>query len=177
MFYGAFILQKIFRKNQCADCSFIGIYRTRVRTFRFVLLFLPYNAGFCVFFGYCLIYTQQTARVLLLALSIPTGPYQRRGLKIYNYPIPVSYTHLISITLMACVSVLILLTLIFLRYFSMTRLQLLELEKARQAATEASRAKSDFLANMSHDIRTPMNAIVGMTAIAAAHIDDRERCV
>ena len=78
---------------------------------------------------------------------------------------------------MACVSVLILLTLIFLRYFSMTRLQLLELEKARQAATEASRAKSDFLANMSHDIRTPMNAIVGMTAIAAAHIDDRERCV
>lgn len=80
----------------------------------------------------------------------------------------------IGITLMACVSVLILLTLIFLRYFTMTRLQLLELEQARQAATEASRAKSDFLANMSHDIRTPMNAIVGMTAIATAHIDDRE---
>ena len=42
-------------------------------------------------------------------------------------------------------------------------------------ALEASRAKSEFLANMSHDIRTPMNAIVGMTAIATAHIDDREQ--
>ena len=50
-----------------------------------------------------------------------------------------------------------------------------ELEKARQVALEANKAKSEFLANMSHDIRTPMNAIVGMTAIAAAHIDDRKQ--
>ena len=79
------------------------------------------------------------------------------------------------ITLLACASVLILLTLIFLRYFSMTRLQLQELEKTRQLAIEANKAKSEFLANMSHDIRTPMNAIVGMTAIATAHIEDREQ--
>lgn len=39
----------------------------------------------------------------------------------------------------------------------------------------ASRAKNDFLSSMSHDIRTPMNGIVGMTAIAAAHIDDKAR--
>ena len=50
-----------------------------------------------------------------------------------------------------------------------------ELEKARQIALEASTAKSKFLANMSHDIRTPMNAIVGMTAIATAHIDDQKQ--
>ena len=78
-------------------------------------------------------------------------------------------------TLLSCASVLIILTLIFLRYFSITRSQLNELEKARQTALEANKAKSDFLANMSHDIRTPMNAIVGMTAIATAHMDDRKQ--
>lgn len=51
--------------------------------------------------------------------------------------------------------------------------QLLEL--AVQQAEAANHAKSDFLSNMSHDIRTPMNAILGMTAIAAVHIDDKER--
>lgn len=49
------------------------------------------------------------------------------------------------------------------------------LQSALEAATSASQAKSQFLSNMSHDIRTPMNAIVGMTAIAAAHLDERER--
>ena len=81
----------------------------------------------------------------------------------------------IFMTLLSCASVLIILTVIFLRYFSITRSQMNELEKARQVALEANKAKSEFLANMSHDIRTPMNAIVGMTAIAAAHIDDRKQ--
>ena len=81
----------------------------------------------------------------------------------------------IFMTLLSCASVLIILTVIFLRYFSITRSQMNELEKARQVALEANKAKSEFLANMSHDIRTPMNAIVGMTAIATAHIDDRKQ--
>lgn len=50
-----------------------------------------------------------------------------------------------------------------------------ELKNALRSAEQANRAKSDFLARMSHDIRTPMNAIVGMTAIAGAHIGERER--
>lgn len=50
-----------------------------------------------------------------------------------------------------------------------------ELEKAREEAVHATRAKSEFLSNMSHDIRTPMNAIVGMTAIAVANIDDKKQ--
>lgn len=50
-----------------------------------------------------------------------------------------------------------------------------QLKEALQFAEKANQAKSDFLARMSHDIRTPMNAIVGMTAIAAAHVDDKER--
>ncbi len=49
------------------------------------------------------------------------------------------------------------------------------LEDAYEAANRANAAKSNFLSNMSHDIRTPMNAIIGMTAIACAHIDDKER--
>lgn len=48
------------------------------------------------------------------------------------------------------------------------------LKEAFEAADEANRAKSDFLSRMSHDIRTPMNAIMGMTAVAVMHIDDRE---
>ncbi|MDO4961977.1 MAG: response regulator [Eubacteriales bacterium] len=49
------------------------------------------------------------------------------------------------------------------------------LQEAFAQAESANKAKSDFLANMSHDIRTPMNGIIGMTAIAATHIDDKER--
>ena len=49
------------------------------------------------------------------------------------------------------------------------------LSDALAAAEYANRAKTDFLNNMSHDIRTPMNAIVGFTALAASHIDDREQ--
>ncbi len=49
------------------------------------------------------------------------------------------------------------------------------LEQAYEAARKANLAKTDFLSNMSHDIRTPMNAIIGMTAIAGAHLDDKER--
>ena len=49
------------------------------------------------------------------------------------------------------------------------------LQAAFDAAEAASKAKTDFLSNMSHDIRTPMNGIIGMTAIAAAHIHDKER--
>ena len=48
-----------------------------------------------------------------------------------------------------------------------------EAERARELAEAANRAKSEFLSNMSHDIRTPMNAIVGMTNIAKSHIDDK----
>lgn len=49
------------------------------------------------------------------------------------------------------------------------------LKEACDAAIHANASKSEFLSRMSHDIRTPMNAIIGMTAIAGTHLDDRER--
>ena len=55
------------------------------------------------------------------------------------------------------------------------RQQEMALQAAFDAAEAANKAKTDFLSNMSHDIRTPMNGIIGMTAIAATHIDDKER--
>ncbi|MCI8450949.1 MAG: response regulator [Eggerthellaceae bacterium] len=49
------------------------------------------------------------------------------------------------------------------------------LEEALVRANKASEAKSAFLTNMSHDIRTPMNAIVGFTTLATNHIDQKDR--
>ena len=50
-----------------------------------------------------------------------------------------------------------------------------ELELAVQHETAANQAKREFLFNMSHDIRTPMNAIIGFTSLAIAHIDNKEQ--
>ena len=49
------------------------------------------------------------------------------------------------------------------------------LSEAVRAAETANRAKSNFLSNMSHDIRTPMNAIIGFTTLAVSNIDDKKR--
>ena len=59
------------------------------------------------------------------------------------------------------------------------KLRTIELEEQTASAKRASMAKSDFLSNMSHEMRTPMNAIIGMTAIArsAAEIERKDYCL
>lgn len=50
-----------------------------------------------------------------------------------------------------------------------------QLQSALSSAEHASQAKTVFLNNMSHDIRTPMNAVIGFTSLAQSHIDDKEQ--
>lgn len=91
-------------------------------------------------------------------------------------------TRSIVSSVIVCTVILLALIAMFLRYLTLNRAQVKELEeakhqseKARQEAEIASKSKGEFLSNMSHDIRTPMNAIVGMTAIAMAHMDDPQQ--
>lgn len=81
-----------------------------------------------------------------------------------------------------CMLVLGALLLVFAGYYRLTRKQMYELNKAYQSAEKerhtaerASRAKSEFLSNMSHDIRTPMNAIVGFSTLLQRDAHDPDR--
>lgn len=74
-----------------------------------------------------------------------------------------------------CAVILGIILVMFVVYYRMSQKQIRELDEARREADHANKAKSEFLSNMSHDIRTPMNGIVGMTAIAQTNIDDKER--
>ncbi len=64
--------------------------------------------------------------------------------------------------------VLLIIDMLFVRHFNK------RLRKAAVAADAANKAKTDFLSTMSHDIRTPMNAIIGLTAIAQKNLADPE---
>lgn len=79
------------------------------------------------------------------------------------------------VTLASVLIIFIAMGVIFLMYYRLSMKQIENLAKARQEAEHANMAKSDFLASMSHDIRTPMNAIIGMTGIAQKNLGDRER--
>lgn len=64
---------------------------------------------------------------------------------------------------------------VFLSYAIYSYLQLKKQNELKNEAISANRSKSEFLSNMSHDIRTPMNVIIGMTDIARANIDSKEK--
>ncbi len=90
---------------------------------------------------------------------------------------PISALDLQRIGIMVGSSVMILvaMSIVFLLYFRFSIHQMEELNSAKQKAICSDKAKSEFLSSMSHDIRTPMNAIIGMTEIALKNIKDPER--
>lgn len=81
----------------------------------------------------------------------------------------------------ATVAMVVMILLLICMYLSMHKQKEKEreqqkiLEKAAAAAEAANKAKSAFLFNMSHDIRTPMNAILGYTDLARSHIDEPQK--
>lgn len=77
--------------------------------------------------------------------------------------------------LIALLGMFLIFIVVFVLYYRMSKAQLAETEAARNDAIKANKAKSEFLSNMSHDIRTPMNAIIGMTAIATENVGDRNQ--
>lgn len=98
-------------------------------------------------------------------------------------------SHWLIMVYAASFAVIAMLLYIFFQYLRVFRNQVSELRRmntemdaARQAAEKAQReaehanaAKQEFLSSMSHDIRTPMNAIIGMTSIAIANADNQEQ--
>ncbi len=78
-------------------------------------------------------------------------------------------------TIVSVLVIVLSLLVMFIGYHRMSRKQLLELNKSKAEAVRANMAKSEFLSSMSHDIRTPMNAIIGMTEIAMKNVQDTEQ--
>ena len=97
---------------------------------------------------------------------------ENRGWTILNY-IPTSSLHRSTVDWFLVGGVAC--ALLFLLIFDMAFMNWFNarLDEAAKEAEAANRAKSDFLSAMSHDIRTPMNAILGLTTIAQLNVDDQ----
>lgn len=76
------------------------------------------------------------------------------------------------IMILSAASILIAMSIIFIIYYRLSQQHMKMLEAAKEEAVCADMAKSEFLSSMSHDIRTPMNAIIGMTEIALKNLED-----
>ncbi len=92
-----------------------------------------------------------------------------------NAPISRLDTQRIGIMLISSLTILLAMSIMFFLYFRFSMQQMIELDKAKQKAVRSDKAKSEFLSSMSHDIRTPMNGIIGMTEIALKNIKDLDR--
>jgi len=84
-------------------------------------------------------------------------------------------TSRLQMTIVSILIIILSMLVMFGAYYKMTMEHMRELARSKAEADRANRAKSEFLSSMSHDIRTPMNAIIGMTDIAIKHSQDPEQ--
>ncbi len=75
----------------------------------------------------------------------------------------------------ACVIVVAAVSALFITYFLINRATLKHLEEARASEEEANKAKRELLTDMSRDVRTPLNTIMGMTTIGTANVNDSKQ--
>ncbi len=107
-------------------------------------------------------------------MSVPLSTYQDQSKELLQ---------MLTILIMAVlITMVIVIVLIFRNHSQRSSMRFEikhrdELESALALAEQANRAKTTFLNNMSHDIRTPMNAIIGYTSLAKTHIDNKERVI
>lgn len=87
-----------------------------------------------------------------------------------------SYKRIMFILTTVLISVIVVTLLLYRYVLSKREVEAVALQKQIAIAAQAANdAKSQFLSSISHDIRTPMNAIIGMTTIASTRLDDKER--
>ena len=87
-----------------------------------------------------------------------------------------SYKQIMFILTTVLISVIVVTLLLYRYVLSKREVEAVALQKQIAVAAQAANdAKSQFLSSISHDIRTPMNAIIGMTTIASTRLDDKER--
>lgn len=93
-------------------------------------------------------------------------------------PKEVSFIDFVKDNIMIVICILVIVIVLFatmgIVYVKKTRKASKEVREALILAEHANQAKTNFLNNMSHDIRTPMNAIIGFTSLAATHLDNKK---
>ena len=90
--------------------------------------------------------------------------------KLMDEPISRLNTQRVFMMLSSSFLILVAMSVVFYLYFRLSTQQMRELDQAKEKAIRSDKAKSEFLSSMSHDIRTPMNAIIGMTEIALKNL-------
>ena len=125
------------------------------------------------------------AVVIFLRKHQSREPYLRQSVLISLIPLAAALVNRYLIPLQLaypfqpfCLTIVIILSFFFMVGRENELLQLQhekELQAALQKAVKAGQAKTSFLSNMSHDIRTPLNGIIGLLEIDEAHADDTER--